>query len=247
MDERSERVARRFELPIIVAALLVIPVIVIEESSLGEPWDTLGVVLNWATWTMFFAEAAVMLSIVPNRRGWIRQHLIDLAVVVLTPPFFTALAGVRLLRLLRLLRLFRVARFARRVFTPAGLRYVAALAALTAFAGGEAFTSLEKGRSTAEGLYWSLATMTTVGAGDIYPQTAAGRALAVVVVLIGIAFVAILTGAVAHQFFSKDIEAETADIEGELDEASTAILGELRAMRERLIALETAVQRRARP
>jgi hypothetical protein len=39
MDERSERIARRFQWPMLVAALLVIPVIVIEESNFGEPWD----------------------------------------------------------------------------------------------------------------------------------------------------------------------------------------------------------------
>ena len=47
MDERSERIAARFELPMLVAALLVIPTIAIEQSDPGEPWDTLAVVLNW--------------------------------------------------------------------------------------------------------------------------------------------------------------------------------------------------------
>ena len=33
----------------VIAALLVIPVIVIEESPVEEPWDTLADVLNWRT------------------------------------------------------------------------------------------------------------------------------------------------------------------------------------------------------
>jgi hypothetical protein len=37
VDERSQRVARAFEWPVLVAALLVIPVIAIEESDAGEP------------------------------------------------------------------------------------------------------------------------------------------------------------------------------------------------------------------
>lgn len=44
MDDRSARYERRFELPIVVAALLVIPIIVIEQSSPGEPWSTLATV-----------------------------------------------------------------------------------------------------------------------------------------------------------------------------------------------------------
>ncbi len=37
VDERSLRIQRRFDLPMIVAALLVIPLLVIEESGFGEP------------------------------------------------------------------------------------------------------------------------------------------------------------------------------------------------------------------
>ena len=39
MDERSRRIQERFEWPMVIAALLVIPVLVIEESNNGEPWD----------------------------------------------------------------------------------------------------------------------------------------------------------------------------------------------------------------
>src|SRR5918995_803210 len=106
MDERSERIARRFEVPMVIAALLVIPVIVIEESPVGEPWDTLALVANWAIWLAFLTEAVVMLAVVPNRRAWLRRHPIEVIVVLLTPPFLPAsLQSLRVLRLARLLRL----------------------------------------------------------------------------------------------------------------------------------------------
>jgi hypothetical protein len=53
IDERSLRIQRWFEWPMVIAALLVIPAIIFQESNLGEPWETIGNVLNWATWLAF--------------------------------------------------------------------------------------------------------------------------------------------------------------------------------------------------
>lgn len=47
MDERSERWARRFELPLLIAALLVIPMLALDQADLGEPWETVELVLDW--------------------------------------------------------------------------------------------------------------------------------------------------------------------------------------------------------
>ena len=107
MDERSLRIERRFEWPMVIAALLVIPLLVIEDSDLGEPWDAIGVILNWGTWLAFAIEVVVMITVTPKPMSWLKRHPLDAIVVVLTPPFLPAsLAGVRLLRLLRLGRLF---------------------------------------------------------------------------------------------------------------------------------------------
>jgi voltage-gated potassium channel len=144
MDERSRRIEERFELPLIVAALLVIPVIVIEESPVGEPWDSIAAVLNWLIWLAFLAEAVTMLAVVPDRRRWLREHPIEIIVVVATPPFLPAsLQSIRLLRLLRVLRLFPLLRFRRRLFSEEGLRYAALLALLVVIGGGTAYAGLE--------------------------------------------------------------------------------------------------------
>lgn len=70
---------RRFEIPMLVAALLVIPVIAIEVSSLGQPWDTIAGVANWGIWLAFLLELVVMLGVVPSRGRWLREHPLDCA------------------------------------------------------------------------------------------------------------------------------------------------------------------------
>jgi voltage-gated potassium channel len=168
-------------------------------------------------------------------------------IVVLTPPFLpSSLQAIRALRLLRVLRLLRLAQLGRQLFSPQGLRYVALLALLTALGGGAAFAAVEKqGYSTWDGVWWAVSTMTTVGYGDLYPHTTMGRFLGIVVMLVGIGFIAILTGAVAERFLARDVRAIEAEVAGEA-ETVDAVLGELRAIRERLGDLEGRVQRLGR-
>jgi voltage-gated potassium channel len=244
VDERAERFERRFEAPIVVAALLVIPIIVVEQSSPGEPWSTLAAVGNWLIWLLFLAEVVVMLAVVPDRGRWLRAHPLEVAIVVLTPPFLPAsLQALRLFRLLRLLRLVVAVRYARRLFSLAGLRYAAVLAALTVLGGGAAFAAAEgKDVSTWDGVWWAVTTMTTVGYGDLSPATDLGRVIAIGVMLVGIGFLTLLIGAVSERFVAGEVAEEVAEAEREIEEdvdaARVEVIAELRAIRERLRQLE---------
>jgi voltage-gated potassium channel len=246
MDERSERIQRRFDLPVLIAALLTVPLIVIEESDYGQPWEAIGVVLNWGTWLVFLAEVVVMLRVVPDRRRWVRENPIAVVVTALTPPFLTVLAPVRLLRLLRVLRLLRLAPLMQRLFSLEGLRYTAILATVTVLAGGAAFAAVEPHQTTADGMYWAITTMTTVGYGDVSPATTGGKLLAAVVMLVGIGFVAILTGAVAQRFLAPELEEEAEAVEEEIGAAELEMVRELREIGARLRQLEAAVRERGR-
>jgi voltage-gated potassium channel len=240
VDARSERIARRFQPIIIVATLLVVPVLILEESDVPEPWPTIAAVGNWAIWLVFLAEVVVLLAVVPDRWRWVREHPLDLAIVILTPPFAASvIQSLRLLRLLRLVRLLRLAALLRGVLSLTGLRYAAFAAAVTVVVGGRGFASLE-GVPVKDGLYWAMTTMTTVGYGDVVARTDEGRILAAAVMLVGIGFVAVLTGAIAEQFLS------TGDAESEARESET--LRRLEDVSARLDAIQAELRelRRAR-
>ena len=74
MDERSDRTAKRFERPLLVAAVLTMPVTILLLLPAGEPLRTIADVLNWAIWLTFLAELVVMLVVVPSKRQWLREH-----------------------------------------------------------------------------------------------------------------------------------------------------------------------------
>jgi voltage-gated potassium channel len=246
-DGRAGAFERAFEAPMFVAALLVIPIVIIENSSASHGWRELGNVLNWSVWSAFALEFFVMLALVPTRRVWLREHPLEAAIVVLTPPFLPAsLQALRLFRLLRLLRLTVVVKRYRQLFTPDGVRGAAVVAGIAALGGGALFSNFEKGYSVWDGVWWAAATMTTVGYGDLSPHTTGGRLVGVALMLIGIGFVALLTGAIAQRFLSPQLHEGVASVETEVaqdvGQARSELLAELRQITQRLQALERQVE-----
>lgn len=239
MDERSVRWERRFELPVLVAALLVIPVIAVEESDAGDSWRTAAAVVNWLIWLVFAAEFVTLLALAPDRGRWLRRHPLDVAIVVLTPPFAPqSLQVARALRLLRLLRLLRAVQVARRLFSLEGIRYAAALAVFTGLAGATAFAAAED-LPASDGLYWAVSTMTTVGYGDVTPETGTGKLIASVVMVVGIGFLSLVIGAIAQRFVVEEVREE---VEEEVGEASADVLLELEEVAARLRRVEASVR-----
>jgi voltage-gated potassium channel len=243
MNERALRFERGFSIPMLVAALLVIPVVAVEQSRAGEPWRSTAAVLNWGIWIAFAVELVAMLAVVSDRWLWIRQHPLEVVVVHFTVPFLPAsFQAARALRLLRLLRLLRVARFARRAFSLEGVRYAAILAGLTALGGGYAYSLAESAQDPApsvwDGTWWAFSTMTTVGYGDQVPVTDTGRVLAMALMLVGIGFIAILTGAIAERFLAGQVQETQDEIREEVEAVESDVLAELQAITARLQALE---------
>jgi voltage-gated potassium channel len=214
MGDRAEAMQRRLEIPLLVAALMTIPAIAIEETRVGPTLATVATALNWLIWLTFLTEIVLMLWVVPDRRRWLRTHPLEVVIVVLTPPFLPAgLQAARVFRLLRVLRLFKGAMIVRRLLSTEGVRDAGILALVTVIGGGAAFSAVEKAQhlSAWDGVWWAISTVTTVGYGDEYPRTTPGRLIAIGVMLVGIGFVAVLTAAAAERFM-RDQRHEVAEL-----------------------------------
>ncbi len=237
---RAQRIQDRFEWPVVIAALLTVPLVVIQESNLRAPWPEVARVLNWVTWGVFALETVVMLMVVPDRWRWLRRHVIDVLVVVITPPFAPAgWQSGRLFRLVRLLRLVRILAL-RRLLSLEGMRYAGMVAIGTVIIGGVVFASVEEkqGITTWDGVWWAVTTVTTVGYGEIPVQSTGGRIIGITIMFVGIGFVALLTAFIADRFISAEEVAEEKD---------DLILAELQAINARLELLEAGGETRASP
>jgi len=138
--------------------------------------------------------------------------IIDLLAIA---PFYLLVAfnlqAVRAFRLLRLLRLFKLVRYTnavhrfRRAFAIARddlvLFGVSALIVLYLAAIGiyhfEHEAQPDRYSSVFDSLWWAVATLTTVGYGDIYPITPGGRLFTFFVLVLGLGFVAVPSGLIA--------------------------------------------------
>jgi voltage-gated potassium channel len=229
----------RLRIPLTIAALLVIPDLILQEQPLREPWHRVAVIGDWAIWLVFFIEFAAIVLLANDWRSWMRRFPLVLPMLVLTPPFApAALQGLRAFRLLQLLRVARGFQFlSKGLLSLEGVRYVAALAVFLVLGGGVALAQVETTTahpvSNWDGIWRAIGFVTTNGeTSDV--RTDAGRAIAIVLMLTGIGVFSVLTAAVAQRFVASrevpEAEAEAARIShGEraimlrLDELSTRL------------------------
>ena len=143
--------------------------------------------------------------------------LIDLAAIVpayLPGDVFLDLRFARAIRLVRMLRALKVARYSRTMQTfanvfrdrTADLALIGIFLALLLVLSSSLMYFAEHGSqpesfsSIPAAMWWAVATLTTVGYGDIIPITAWGRVLGSIIALIGIGFFALPAGILAAAF-----------------------------------------------
>ncbi len=186
-------------------ALLLVPVLLIEETSSDPNIVGLATASNAFIWLAFALDYAIDLWRTKDRGGYVRSHWFDLALIVVSPPLLVPAEAqaLRVLRAFRLLRAFAVIgivaeRLDRPLSRQAALAILAVLGALL-LAGGVLITAAEPASipTVAQGYVWTIATLMTAGHTTPEPTTAAGRAISALIVVMGLGTFAALTASIA--------------------------------------------------
>jgi voltage-gated potassium channel len=205
-----EKVAEK---PMMVLSLIFAVIIVLPSAdSLSPHIKTWLGHLDLAIWIIFAIDYFGKLFISSHRRRFFRTHLFELAIVVL--PFARPLRLLRLVPLVGYFLRLTQQRLAGRI-----LQFAVLAAVLIVVSSSLIMYEIERHaphpniKTLADAFWWSIASVTTVGYGDVYPTTGAGRSVAALVLVSGIVIVGIVTASIAATFIRSDeVEQDAVDM-----------------------------------
>jgi voltage-gated potassium channel len=215
VEQNDTRAGRAFDL--VIQALILVSLVTFSIETLPHLSPTSQ---QWLygieviTVLIFTVEYLLRLYLAESKPGFVFSFfgIIDLLAFL---PFYVAsgvdLRAIRLFRFLRLFRAFKMVRYSKAIrrlhhaFVIAReeiVLFVIVTLMLLYFAAVGIYyfeneAQPEKFASVFHSLWWSVATLTTVGYGDVYPVTAGGKLFTFAVLMLGLGFVSVPAGLVA--------------------------------------------------
>lgn len=204
----------RLEIAVSAAVFASITIMALETFSLPDRLRQALLIADYALSLIFVVEYVLRIAMAENKRAYITSFYGIIDLVALLPILVHAAASLRVLRLLRVLRVLRLLKVTR--YTNALDRYSQALKSIAAEAtlfGSVAFVFIisfafliyeveheaqpEVYSNIFDSVWWAVISLTSVGYGDVYPVTTAGRILTLGMVLTGMGIVAVPTALLA--------------------------------------------------
>jgi len=214
--EADTSAGKAFDVALLAVIVVSIVVVMLDSvADIHKRYPTELFVAEWTITILFTLEyiARLLCVVRPWRYAVSFYGLVDLLAVL--PTYLSLLVGgsqslliIRALRLIRIFRVFKLSRYLTeaqalwralretRVRVTVFLVVVLTLVLII----GAAMYLIEGGRpdtqftSIPRSVYWAIVTMTTVGYGDIAPETVVGQTLAAGVMILGYAFIIVPIG-----------------------------------------------------
>jgi voltage-gated potassium channel len=246
------RWGKRFEWPMLLVASWIFVQWYLEAA--GEMSPRLLRLSDWIVWLFFLLETAVLVSLVRDRKGYLADNWMNVAIILAGFPIlwdYTPLVG--LLRQLRLLLLLVIlVHFipsVRQVLLRNHLGYTLLIAIVFTVVSGVVISQVDPAiPSIGDGIWFAWVTVTTVGYGDLVPTSTAGRLIGGVLTFLGLVFFSLISANIAAFLVRRDVEKverkegtlghEIKDLQAQLDRIEQSV--------ERLQVRETDGQRVAR-
>jgi len=242
ISARNEELLEKFERvtlwPMMALALAsLVTLIVGWTMDLSASVQTSLETFDWLIWAIFTMELLIRLYLSPKRLRFLWKNPIDVGVVLV--PTLQGLRALRIARFARIWRLARVGQMGKRalkeekergVVNPSNALFsilitvfVIGLAALMAWS-VERDTAGSTIRTIPDAFWWAITTVTSVGYGDKIPVSPEGKAVAVVLMFMGVALFGAIAATLATVFIKSDarqnddLRAHIARLEAKIDQ-----------------------------
>lgn len=226
--EADTKAGKWFDVGLIILIIISILVVMLESvESINTHYNSILDKIEWIITILFTIEYILRIICIKKPSTYIFSlyGIIDLLATIpkYLSIFFVGTHALVALRALRLLRIFRILKLARYLGASKSLIsalkasrikisvFIASVIVLTIILGTviyliegpkNGFTSIPYS------MYWAIVTLTTVGYGDITPQTSLGQFVASVVMILGYGIIAVPTGIVTSEM-TKNKEVHT--------------------------------------
>lgn len=237
-DRAAQRWAYRLELPLLLITLWIPFQWYLAQTGRIEFGQ--GFWIDQLIWGFFLVEQLILLSLVKDKVFYLKSNWLLVSVVAIGLPLILIqavefLLGLRLLR--GLLVLITALRLGRRYFRELGRHVFFAIGLMTAFLvvlGGSLMPLLdpETFEDFGDGVWWVMVTLSTVGYGDMVPQTEAGRSFGLLYVAIAVIWLSLISASIAAFLVGLKMEATSED-EGRVETRILQRLDRIEALLER--------------
>jgi voltage-gated potassium channel len=171
----------------------------------SEKW----LIIDRIIWLIFVTDVIVRLVRSKNKLAYLKDHPFDIIAIIPLDSIFRLGRFARLIRLFRLLAIFSRLPVGR-ILKTNNLDKVILWTFIIIFLSAIPINIVEPNiNSYEDAMWWAIVTATTVGYGDISPETGLGRIIAIILMIFGIGLIGMVTSSISTYFIKDKKEGNT--------------------------------------